>query len=330
MGNIPTGTNTTADLSSQAGTINYYAVQGDPNSLVTLHTLNNPVYQNFGVYAEGTVRLHDRLQLLLGARVDKDSRFDEIPMCPRAAAVFDVSSALTIKAIYTQAYVAPAAYNMYDIYTIAPYYINGPNLELKPEKAKSFELNATYRQENFMVSASGYYNRQDNLLVAGGIKLGNSLEGAGVYGTPDPSATPIPLGHDINSGENRVLGGDLFGRTSFLNNRASAWGSYAYVDLKNTNNGVTTGLPGISHHNVRLGATGNILPTGPATVTSTLGNAIRWPYTVGLNIVYRVRLDLEIFGTFSNITNHHYANVYDSTGYPAETFSGILGLRYAR
>ena len=71
-------------------------------------------------------------------------------------------------------------------------------------------------------------------------------------------------------------------------------------------------------------------PTGPATVTSTLGNAIRWPYTVGLNIVYRVRLDLEIFGTFSNITNHHYANVYDSTGYPAETFSGILGLRYAR
>ena len=362
MGNILPGANTTADVSSQSGTINYYTVQGDPNSLVSLNALNNPVYQNVGFYAEGTLRLHERLQFLLGARIDKDGRFSEIPICPRAAAVLDVSSSLTLKAIYTQAYVAPAAYTMYDVYVIAPYYINGPNLDLKPEKARSFELNATYRRDNFMASASGYYNRQDNLLVAGGVRFGSSIQSSPVYLSPDPTATPTLLGHDINSGENRVLGGELFGRASLKSNRASLWGSYSYVDLKNTNNGVTSGLPGISHHNLRLGATGNILrdrllatlmfslrstpenvdfskgfvpstypvPGTTTTVTSTLGNAIQWPYSLGLNVVYRIRTDLEGFATLSNITNHHYANVYDSTGYPAETFSGILGLRFKR
>ena len=70
--------------------------------------------------------------------------------------------------------------------------------------------------------------------------------------------------------------------------------------------------------------------TFPTTVTSTLGHEIRWPYTLGLNLECRVRSDLESFLTFSNITNHHYANVYDSTGYPAETVSVLLGLRYKR
>jgi outer membrane cobalamin receptor len=350
-GTVPSGVNTTADMSTQGGSISYYTVQGDPTSIVTINTLNNPVYQNIGAYAEGTLKLHDRLQLLLGARIDKDGRFSEIPISPRAAAIFDVSSELTLKAIYTQAYLAPAPYMMYDIYVIG-LHLNEPNLKLQPEKARSFEINATYRCKNFMASASGYYNRQYDLLIAAGLKAGNAIENNPVYLTPDPGAPPASISHGVNSGENRVLGGELFGRYSLVNNRASMWGSYSFVDLKNTNNGVETGLPGISHHNIRLGATGNIvrdkflvtlmfsLRSTPQNVdfvsgflpvpNTTLRSAIEWPYVLGLNIVYRVGSGLEAFGTFNNITNHKYANVYDSTGYPAETFSGIVGLRYAR
>jgi outer membrane cobalamin receptor len=348
MGNVPPGANTSADMSSQAGTITYYTRQGDPTSAVTINYLNNPVYQNVGVYAEGTLKISDRLQILLGARVDKDGRFSEIPICPRAAAILDLRKDLTLKAIYTQAYVAPAAYNMYDIYIIQA--LNGPNLDLKPERARSFELNATFRRKSYMASASGYYNRQYDLLVAGGTMLGSGLANPAVYLSPDPNAPSTFLSHDVNSGENRVYGVDLFGRYGLTNNRWSIWGSYSYVDLKNTNNGVTTGLPGISHHNIRLGSTWNIvreklfltlaysLRSTPQNLgngfiqvpNTTLGDAVKWPYVLSANVVYQIRTGLEAFGTFTNITNHHYANVYDGTGYPAETIAGIIGLRFAR
>jgi outer membrane cobalamin receptor len=350
-GSVPPGLNTDADISAQVGTLNYYTVQGDPNSIVSISTINNPVYQTIGAYVEGTLKLHDRLQLLLGARVDKDGRYSEVPISPRAAAIVDVSSALTLKAIYTHAYVAPAPYVMYNVFVIGPH-VNEPNLNLHPEKAQSFELNATYRCKNFAGSASGYYNRQYDLLNANGMRSGNAIESDGIYLTADPGARAASLSHNINSGENRVLGGEIFGRYNLANNRASLWGSYSYVDLKNTNNGVETGLPGISHHNIRLGATGNIvhdkllatllfsLRSTPENVdfvsgfvaspNTTLRGAIEWPYVLGLHVVYRIGSGLETFGTFNNITNHKYANVYDSTGYPAETFSGIVGLRYTR
>jgi len=352
MGTVPPGLNTSDDISSQAGTINYYTTQGDPSSKVSINKVNNPVYQSVGVYVEGTAKLHDRVRLLVGMRVDKDERYDEIPLSPRAALIVNPLPELALKAIYTQAFVAPPPYNMFNVYQ--SWWINAPNLELKPEKARSFELNAEFRKDNVMASLSGYYNIQTDLLNPGGFTTDAALVNSVVYTSPDPGAMSMAVYHDANSGEIRTYGCDVFGRYSLLRNRATAWGSYSYVEskAKNISNGeeVTTGLHGLSHHNFRFGATLNIirdklfanlsfwLRSNPQNVIygvsffggtqTTLEGASKWPYEANLNLIYRIAAGFEAFATLNNFTNHHFASNYDLTPYPGETFRGIAGLRF--
>jgi outer membrane receptor protein involved in Fe transport len=354
-GTVPAGINTSADVSSQAGTIDYYTTPGDPTSKVSLNKMSNPVYQNLGFYAEGTIKLHDQVQVLLGMRLDKDTRYGEIPYSPRAALVVNATSDLTLKAIYTQAYVAPAPYNMYDVYKT--YWINTVNLDLKPERARSYEINAVFRRKNILANVSVYYNIQDNLLLAGGVATDAKLVNSAVYPTADPDATSVELYHDANGGKNRAYGCDIFGRYSLASNRASMWGSYSYVDSEMTNlvGGVDqkTSLPGLAHHNFRLGGTVNILQdkllatlalwlhsnpenvsiftsTSPYTVKTTMKGESEWPYEVSLSVIYRLKRGFEAFATLNNLTNHHYATAYDSSVFPGELFRGLVGLRYGR
>jgi outer membrane cobalamin receptor len=353
QGTVPAGLNTSADVISQAGTYDYYTSQGDPTSKVSINKLSNPTYQNIGFYAEGTLKLDKYVQLLLGARLDKDTRYSELPVSPRAALIVDATSDLTLKAIYTQAYVAPAPYNMYDVYQT--YWLNTVNLDLKPEKARSFEINAIFQRKNVFANFSAYYSIQNNLLLSGGISSDAALLNAAVYPSPDPSASPMLAVHDANGGTNHAYGADVFGRYSLSNNRASVWGSYSYVDSEMTNviggASVKSGLPGLAHHNFRLGGTVNILRdklfatlglwlrSDPqnlsdirfgTTATTTLTGAAEWPYEISLNVIYRLSPSLETFATLHNLTDHHYATVYDTSRIPGETFRGILGLRFHR
>jgi outer membrane cobalamin receptor len=354
MGTVPANLNTSADISSQAGTIDYYTTPGDPSSKVSINKINNPVYQSVGIYAEGTVKIHERVRALVGMRIDKDERYDEIPLSPRAALIVNPLPELALKAIYTQAFVAPPPYNMFDVF--APgYQINTTNLDLKPEKARSFELNAEFRRESLLTSLSGFYNIQSDLLIGpGGVLTDASQISSAVYASPD-GGPALPLTHDANSGRNRVYGCDVFGRYSLLRNLASVWGSYSYVDseMENIYQGqeVKTGLPGLSHHNIRAGASFNIirdklfanlgfwLRSNPRNVTSftpsafsfgvsTLQGASEWPYELSANLIYRIAVGIEAFATLKNATNHHYASIYDSGAYPGETFRGIAGLRF--
>jgi outer membrane receptor protein involved in Fe transport len=311
------------------------------------------VYQNVGLYAEGTVKLHDRVSLLLGMRLDKDERYDEIPLSPRAALIVKPIDDLSLKAIYTQAYVAPAPYNMFDVYQ--SFWISTTNLDLKPERARSFELNAEFRRDNLLASVSGYYNIQTDLLLAGGFASDASIVNLAVYPSPDPNAYPVGLYHDANAGKNHTYGCDVYGRYSLAHKRATVWGAYSYVDseMKNVLEGIEekTGLHGLAHHNIRLGTTVNILKdklfanlslwlrSNPQNVLgyeaspyfptqTTLEGASHWPYEASLNVIYRVYTGLEAFATVHNLTNHKYASIYDSAPYPGETLRGILGLRF--
>jgi outer membrane receptor protein involved in Fe transport len=339
------------DISAQAGTIDYYTTQGDPSSKVSVNEINNPVYQSVGAYAEGTLKVHDRVRLLLGMRIDKDERYDQISRSPRAALIVNPRSDLALKAIYTEAFIAPAPFYMFDVYV--PWWINTVNLNLKPERARSFELNAEFRRENVLASVSGYYNTQRNLLLAGGTVSDAIMVNPAVYLSPDPAALPLSLQHDANGGNNVAYGGDFFGRVSMARNRATLWGSYGYVDsqMKNTKDGVEVkvGLPGLAHHNLRLGATFAILRdqlfanlslwlrSSPqsldqlgnmmVTPTTIAGTADR-PYEVSLNLIYRIKAGFEAFTTLKNITNHRYATVYEATYSPGELFRGIAGLRF--
>lgn len=351
MGTVPPCLDTSGDVISQSGTIEYYTRQGDPDSKVTINKISNPVYQNIGFYAEGTVKLHDRVQILLGARVDKDTRYREIPLSPRAALVVDATPDLTLKAIYTQAFVAPPPYSMYNVYQSL--WINTVNPDLKPERARSFEINAILRRKNLLANFSAYYSIQNDLFLAGGVYPDASLVSEAVYLGPTLDAPTMRLFHNANGGTNRAYGTDVFGRYSLPGNRVSVWGSYSYVESEMTNviGGVNVkrSLPGLAHHNFRLGGTVNILQyklfatlalwmhSNPQNlvkeifgdpIPTTLTEESEWPYEVSLNVVYRLKRGFETFATFHNLTDHHYASVYDGLLFPGETFRGILGLRF--
>jgi len=64
--------------------------------------------------------------------------------------------------------------------------------------------------------------------------------------------------------------------------------------------------------------------------STTPGDKIEWPWVLGLNIAYQIRPGLDSFLTINNLTNRKCAMLYDGVAYPAETISGILGLRFTR
>jgi outer membrane receptor protein involved in Fe transport len=353
LATVPKDLDTGADVGSQSGAVVYYTAQGDPSSKVSINKVNDVVYENLGAYAEATAELHNRLRLVLGARIDKDSRFDEIPMSPRSALILNATEQLTAKAIYTQAYVAPAPNQMYDIFNLGSI-VYGPNLKLKPEKARSLELNASFRNSSFLASASVFYNQQRNLLLHAYTNADVNLVGP-IYPSPDPGAPAGTLYRNANGGTNDVWGGEIFGRYNLSKNRASVWGSYSYVDAKMTmvvaGQDKTTGLTDASHHNWRLGGTVGVLPdrlfttmwftlrstpqnvlgmTPKSAPPTTLQDAAKWPYELGLHILVRLKYGFDATLSVKNISNHKYANVGDSMLYPAETVSGMVGLRYTR
>jgi outer membrane receptor protein involved in Fe transport len=351
LSTVPKDLNTSGDVGSQSGTIDYYTVQGDPTSKVSFAKVNDVVYENLAAYAEATAKLHERLRLVLGARLDKDTRFGEIPFSPRGALIVSATERLTFKGIYTQAYVAPAPNQMYDIFQLGPS-VYGPNLKLKPETARSLEINASFRRGTLLASASAFYNHQRNLLLRSSTNADVNTVGS-IYTSPDPGAAAGVLYQNANGGTNEVWGGEAFGRYGLPKNRASLWGSYSYVDARMTlvvaGAEKTSGLTDVSHHNVRAGGTVGVLPdrlfvtlwlslrstptnvlglTPQSSPATTLQDAAKWPYELGLHVLYRLKDGVDAYVTARNVTNHKYANVGDSMLYPAETFSGIAGLRY--
>jgi outer membrane receptor protein involved in Fe transport len=348
---VPKDLNTSGDVGSQSGTIDYYTVQGDPSSKVSFNNVNDVVYENFAAYAEATAKLHQRLRLVLGARMDKDTRFSEIPFSPRGALIVSVTERLTFKSIYTQAYVAPAPNQIYDTFKLGTS-VYGPNLRLKPETARSLELNLSFRSGSFLTSASTFYNHQRDLLLHAVTNADVNMVGQ-IYTSPDPGAPAGVLYQNANGGTNNVWGGEVFGRYSLPKNGASLWGSYSYVDARMTlvvaGAEKTVGLTDVSHHNMRVGGTVEVLPgrlfttlwlslrSTPQNVLAlaqqsnpptTLQDAAKWPYELGLHVLYKLRYGVDAYATVKNITNHKYANVGDGMLYPAETFAGIAGLRY--
>ena len=111
------------------------------------------------------------------------------------------------------------------------------------------------------------------------------------------------------------------------------------------------GLSYVSHHNIRFGETASILPdrlfatlwlslrstplnvayfAPDGTPSTTLRDAAKWPYELGLHVLCRLKHGFDAYATVRNLTNHKYANVYEGSLYPAETLSAIAGLRYIR
>jgi outer membrane receptor protein involved in Fe transport len=302
------------------------------NRAIDLH------YQQYGAYAEGSHKFLDNLRLIAGVRVDVNTRFDATPLSPRAALVYSPMSELTLKYIFTRAYVAPAPYFFHNVFDNGVQ-ISAGNDALKPETAMSNEVNATWQQENLLVSASGYFNQQNDLLLTAQTELPETVLHQTVYINPTDPMQTRKVARAINLGSSRAFGSDIAARVNLgpLSLRAS----YSFVDFERTTGAITSQLDKISAHNVRAGVTWTILQglsiTPSLVLRSTpseipdawkdLGVSLKTPYEVNLSALYTPVKNLDAYVLARNVTNHKYALRGVSGPALQEPLSAMFGLR---
>ena len=328
------GANSDGDFVAQGGSFTYT----DPSTGLTktIPRVVRVCYETYAGYVEGDWLALEKLRVIVGVRVTDDTRFSSLPITPRAALIYTVTDQLTAKYIYTRAFVDPSAYSGYATYDNGVLLATS-NPNLSPETAETHELNLSYVKKNLSLGVSGYYGTQNNLIFTSD----QSTNGPNVIA--DNVATPAgtrTLVHTVNSGTSTRYGLDLYGRATF--GSVSPWVSYSYVNFQQQAEGVTTGLPGISQHNARLGATWAITPrffvtpsleirSTPENIPAgTLGSALQTPYDINVYILYEMTKHVELFANLRNITDNHYALggfALGNQAIPQETFNGVFGVR---
>lgn len=332
---IPGGAHTDEDLVSQGGSFTY-STPGNPRELVSIPRVVRSRYQTYAGYLEGGWQIHDDLKMIAGTRVTKDTRFDDMPVTPRAALVYDMTDQLTAKYIFTRAYVAPAPYFANAVYD------NGTLLatsspELKPEKAEMHEVNLSYNKKNLSLGASTYCGTLSEIITLSDQALPQNIVERTVYLNGSP-AQPRTLVQTANGGDSTSIGGELYGRATL--GAVSPWFSYSYADFNQDVNGITSSLPGISAHNGRLGltwaVTSKLFITPSLVIRSTpenvepgvLKDELHTPWQVNLYTIYNLSKRIDVFVDLRNVTDRHYAlGGISGQAVPQETFNGMLGVR---
>ena len=333
---VPGGADPSGNVVRQGGDFEY-TVPGDP----TVHTIPRVVevkYATYAAYGEADLHLSEKLSLIAGTRVTKDTRFDDIPFTPRAALVYKVTDEVTAKYIYTRAYVAPAPYFGNATYANSALLATS-NPNLKPEKSETHEVNLTYNQTNLSLGASVYYGKQHDIITVSDRDLPQNVVIPTVYLNGDPNQ-PLTLVRASNGGSSDSYGADLYGRATL--GAWSSWFSYSYVNFQEKNAGMTYDMAGASKHNGRLGVTWAItdkLYTTPSLVIRStpentpggnLANELKTPWEIDWYTLYQLTAHMDLFADLRNVTDHHYALAGFGAGglaIPQETFNGMVGLK---
>ncbi|MFH2137520.1 MAG: TonB-dependent receptor [Candidatus Omnitrophota bacterium] len=333
---VPGSVDRDGDVAAQAGSFEYYTQLGVAASKVTVQKAYNLRYQTQGAYLEADYQITDAVKTIIGGRVDTNSRYNEVPFSPRLAAIYDVDENWTLKYIFTKAYVSPPPYFGYNVFDNGTA-INITNPNLEPEKAVSNEVNVSYSKEKLSVGLSGYYNKQDKLLIVGDQALPVNTVQNVVY-TDLAGTGTRKLTQTVNAGESRSLGFDLFGRYSI--GKTSFWGSFSYVDYIAEIGGQKTGLDGISRDNVRLGMTyalrknlwitpSLVYRSTPANINNALSldQELKNPHEINMHILYKPKENWSYYADLRNITNHKYAVKGILGALPQETFRADVGVK---
>jgi outer membrane receptor for ferrienterochelin and colicin len=326
------------NIIQQAGTLTYYRMDGGTLVQEGINRTTDFHWQQFGGYAEGSHRFNDLFRIIAGVRVDLSTRYDDVPVSPRAAVVYTgLGGRLTLKYVFQRAYVAPAPYFSYNVFDNGRRISRG-NSDLQPEKALSNEVQVAWQGRHLLLTASTYYNHQSDLLITAQSELPET-EIETVYTNPDGTGER-KLTRSINLGTSNAVGVDVSSR--FKSDRFSTWASYSFVDVHRRTGGVESGLQQISRHNVRAGLTLSALRnlhitpsvvfrSTPENLSQTydgLGVSLDNPYEVNLNLLYAPTRFLDVFATIRNLTDHHYALRGVSGPALQEPFSGWLGVRF--
>jgi outer membrane receptor protein involved in Fe transport len=142
----------------------------------------------------------------------------------------------------------------------------------------------------------------------------------------------------VNGGERTVRGVDV---SAHLNRSwGSAWASYSTAAVSSASDAVDSTLAGLSAHNLRLGATLQLLRTlsvtPSLTVRSTpegivnpgaLADALDTPYELNASVRYAPRPRWALFLQGRNLTDHRYALRGVLTPAPQEGRTVVVGVR---
>ena len=324
------------DIIQQGGSFVYFTEAGNPASRQETPRVVDSEFSRYGAYLEFSWQIAQKLKVIAGARVDRDTRIDEPSYTPRAALIYDVTDSLTAKYSYAWAYISPspyfnATYDRGDVLAV-------PNPGLQPETSKTHEINLTYNKEAYNLGLSLYYGDQSSLILVSDGALAPNILLDSVF-VDVAGTSPRKVVNSVNSGKSRNLGLDFYGKVK-LTPSLSTWFSYSYTSYEETTAGVMTGLKGISQHNFRLGATWAITPqlfvtpslvarSTPRNVNpGTLADELHNPWEANLHILYAPKDYLEFYADLRNITDNHYATTqFTPFANPQETFSGVLGVR---
>jgi outer membrane receptor for ferrienterochelin and colicin len=332
---VPGGASPGGNVVQQGGDWIYYETLGGP--AIHVPRVVEVQYKEFGGYIEGNWQALSWLKFISGVRSDWDSRLDDVSFTPRAGVVLSLTPQVTAKYTFSTAYVAPPPYFQnatYDNGTL----LAVANPDLQPEKSMNHEVDFNYTEKNYQLGLALYRGDQKNLFLISDRGLPQNIIRDVVYLSPtDPTQTRM-LAHSVNGGDSFNEGADLYGRATF--GAISPWASYSVVRFEETENGITTGLPGISQHNGRLGVTWAVTsrffltpslvirskPQNLAPDVSELEDGI--PYEVNLHALWSVAKNVELFADLRNLTDHRYA-LSSVTGWaaPQEAFNGMVGIR---
>jgi outer membrane receptor for ferrienterochelin and colicin len=331
---VPGGAHgTMGDIEEEGGSFSYYKADG--SGPYTIPRVWHETYEVYGGYLEGDWQVLEKLKLMAGVRVDKDTRIDDPSITPRAGAIWKATDELTVKYKYAEAYISPAPYFAYNVYQ-NNYQISTANPDLQPEESKTHEVDFNYAKKDFQLGLALYHGNQENLIQISDRNLPlNVIET--VY--LDPALTqPMYLIQSANGGSSWNQGLDFYGRCNF--GPVSPWFSYSYTEFEMEADGGCWGLNGISAHNGRLGVTWAVTPklfiTPSFMIRSTpenvapgaLEDELKMPYQLNLYALYNLTDSVDLFMDLRNVTDHHYAqNGLYGTAVPQETFSGAAGVR---
>jgi outer membrane receptor for ferrienterochelin and colicin len=328
-------------LTSQTGEITYV----DGSGTHTAQKVTEFVYSTLGVYAQGDWTIHKHLRAIAGARYNEMSLSNDKPIVPRIGLIAPINERTTFKLIHSQAFVYPALYFQYNVFDNGAQ-VNIANLNLKPEKSQTTELNFLYDARPWAVSSSLYYNKQKDIFLVEYFDHASP----GYLGTVTVGGNSRDLYQTTNSGNSESYGLDTLTQYRFGGD-SSAFAAVSYVTGQTYLLGTRSRLDRISNVNVRLGMSyvlkQNLTisprlswrsdPLVPDTSKSGSGakasrehGQFKDIYQLDLFASYAPFKSLSFFTRLNNLTNHKYLmrGFQGTSVVPADTFSAQLGAEY--
>ncbi|HUI79068.1 MAG TPA: TonB-dependent receptor [Bryobacteraceae bacterium] len=199
------------------GTETFYAT--DPSTVIA-----NGSRPGEAFYAQLDHALLENLKLIGGFQANKIGKLS-LDVVPRGGVIWNATSHVSFKALYSQAFRAPSL-NETLLHYIPPPYIGGPSLlgdpNLAPEKVATVDVGMTYQRERFQFAVDYFHSKMTDTIVL---------------------ADATTNGHYVNMGQTTFQGVEMEGKY-YLGKSFFLIGSGLYqTNIDGSGNSNTTPIP---------------------------------------------------------------------------------------